>query len=67
MATSGVVSCDACARTESFQATVRSSEARRRRIPAQKGWAKGSLDAQDHGEEGKARERMQLTGSMSKS
>jgi hypothetical protein len=46
---------------------VRSSEARRRRIPAQNGRAKGSLDAQDHGEDGKAREGTQLTGSMPKS
>jgi hypothetical protein len=51
-------------RTESLQATVRSSEARRRRIPAQNGRAKGSLDAQVHGEEGKAREGTQLTCSM---
>jgi hypothetical protein len=48
-------------------ASVRSSGARRCRIPAQNGRAKGSLDAQDHGEEGKAREGTQLTGSMPKS
>jgi hypothetical protein len=43
-------------RTESLQEAVRSSEARRRRVPAQNGRAKGSLDALNHGEEGKARE-----------
>jgi hypothetical protein len=35
-----------------------------RQIPAQNGWEKGSLDAPEHGEEEKAREGTQLTGSV---
>jgi hypothetical protein len=41
---------------EAGAASVRSSGVRRRRIPARNGRTIGSLDAQDHGEEGKARE-----------